>query len=155
MSLVEVLDPATQTVVIQHSSRPRNDATDWPLYKAREDNHSALLQYQQHRQSLWSVLFTHIDADVDYLIKIHLDYPQEDTDTEKLLVILRQSVTQHGSFIVSEIQIEWANYKQSTCDLQGDVISTVPSIYSVFKTSLTIFEAIQIVPQISSVLRLY
>jgi len=105
---------------------------------------------------MWSFLLTtHIDADVDHLIKLHVDYPQAALDTDKLWVILRQSVTQHGSFIVSEIQIEWANYKQSTCDLQGDVISTIPSIYSVFKTSLTIFEAIQIVPQISSVLRLY
>ena len=47
--LEEVLDPDTQTVVIQQSFRPWNDATDWPLYnKAKQDNHSALLQYQQH-----------------------------------------------------------------------------------------------------------
>ena len=36
--LEEVLDPATQEVVIQQSSRSWNDATDWPLYnKAKED----------------------------------------------------------------------------------------------------------------------
>ena len=41
--LEEVLDPETQTVVIQQCSRPWNDATDSPLYnKAKEDYHSAL-----------------------------------------------------------------------------------------------------------------
>ena len=50
--LEEVLDPETQTVVIQQSSRPLKD-TDWPLYnKAKEDYHSSLQQYQQHRQAL-------------------------------------------------------------------------------------------------------
>ena len=74
------MDPDTQTVVVQQSSRHWNDATDWPLYNkvAKEDYHSALLQYQQHRQSLWSFLLTHIDADVDHLIKLHLDYHQAD-----------------------------------------------------------------------------
>ena len=49
-----------------------------------------------------------------------------DIDTDKLWIILRQSVTQNGSFNVSEIKIEWANYKQSTYDLQGNIISTIP-----------------------------
>ena len=83
--LEEVLDPDTQTVVVQQSSRPWNDVKNWPLYnKAKEDYHSALLQYQQHRQSLWSFLLTHIDANVDHLIQLYLDYPQEalDTDTD-------------------------------------------------------------------------
>jgi len=134
--LEEVLDPDTQMVVVQQSSRPWNDATDWPLYnKAKEDYHSALLQYQKHRQSLWSFLLTHIDADVDHLIKLHLDYPQAalDIDTDKLWIILRQSVTQHGSFNVSEIKIEWANYKQSTYDLQGNVMSTIPLAKYLFR----------------------
>ncbi len=40
--LEEVLDPDTQMVVVQQSSRPWNDVTDWPLYnKAKEDYHSA------------------------------------------------------------------------------------------------------------------
>jgi hypothetical protein len=43
-----------------------------------------------------------------------------------LWIILRQFVTQHGSFNDSEIKIEWGNYKQSTYDLQGNVISTIP-----------------------------
>jgi len=91
--LEEVLGTDTQTVVFQQSSHPWNDATDFPLSnKAREDYHSALKQYQQHRQSLWSFLLTHIDADVYHLIKLHVDYPQAalDTDTDKLWIILRQ-----------------------------------------------------------------
>jgi len=61
----------------------------------------------------------HIDANVDHLIKLHVDYLQAalDIDTEKLLIILRQSLTQHGSFNVPEINIEWASYKQSNYDL--------------------------------------
>ena len=58
-----------------------------PLYnKENEVYHSALPQYQQHRQSLWSFLLIHIDADVDHLINLHLDYPQAalDTGTVKL-----------------------------------------------------------------------
>ena len=127
--LEEVLDPVTQEVVVQQSSRPWNDATDWPLYnKAKEDYHTSILQYRQHRQALWSFLLTHIDSDVDHLIKLHVDYPQAalDIDTDKLWIILRQSVTQNGSFNVSEIKIEWANYKQSNYDLQGNITSTIP-----------------------------
>ena len=52
--LKEVLGPDTQTVVIQQSSRPWNDATDWPTYnKAKEDNHFSRQQYQQHRHKLF------------------------------------------------------------------------------------------------------
>ena len=105
---------------------PWNDATDWPLNnKAKEDYHSSILQYRQHRQALWSFLLTHIDSDVDHLIKLHVDYSQAalDIDTDKLWIILRQSVTQNGSFNVSEIKIEWANYKQSLAYkiLEGDL----------------------------------
>ena len=87
--------PATQEVV-QQSSRPWNDATDWPLYnKAKEDYYSSLLQCRQHRQALWSFLLTHIDADINHLIKLHVDYPHValDIDTDKMWIILRQSVT--------------------------------------------------------------
>ena len=50
-----------------------------------------------------------------------------------LTIILRQSVTQHGSIIVSEIKIEWENYKKSTYDLQGNVISTIPLAKYLFR----------------------
>ena len=84
---------------------------------------------------MWSFLLTHIDSDVDHLIKLHVDYPQAalDIDTDKLWIILRQSVTQNGSFNVSEIKIEWANYKQSTYDLQGNIISTIPLPKYIFR----------------------
>ena len=120
--LEEVLVPETQTFVIQQSSRPWNDATDWPMY------HSSLQQYQRHRQALQSFLLTHIDVDVDHLIKLHVDYPQAtlDIDTDKSWIILPESVTQHGSFNVLEIKIEWENYKQSNYDLQGNITSTIP-----------------------------
>jgi len=83
--LKEVFDPDVQNIIIQQSLRPWNDATDWPLYnKAKEDDHSSLQQYQQHRQALWSFLLTHIDA--DHMIKRHIDYPQAvlGIDTDKL-----------------------------------------------------------------------
>jgi len=36
-------------------------------------------------------MLTHIDADVDHIIKLHVDYPQDalDIDTDKLWMILR------------------------------------------------------------------
>ena len=69
---------------------------------------------------------THIYAEFDHLIKFHVDYPQTALDIDKLWIILRQSGAQHGLFNVSEIKIEWANYKQSTYDLQGNVLSAIP-----------------------------
>ena len=70
------MDPATQEVV-QQTSRPWNDATDWLLYnKDKEDYYYSILQYRQHRQLLWSFLLTYIDSDVDHFIKLHVDYPQ-------------------------------------------------------------------------------
>ena len=60
------------------------------------------------QQASLPFLLSHIDADVDHPIKLHVDYPQAalDIDTDKLWIILRQSVTQNGSFNVSEIKIE-------------------------------------------------
>ena len=106
----------TEEIVSHQSSRPCN-ATDCPLYyKAKEDYHSSFLQYQQHRQAFWSFLLTHIDAHVDHFIKLYYPQADFDIDTDKLWIVLRQSVTQNGSFNVSEIKIEWANYKQSNYD---------------------------------------
>ena len=106
--LDEALDPATQQVVIQQSSRPSNDATDWPLYnKAKEDYNSSLQQCQQHRQALWSFLLTHVDADVDHLIKLHVDYPQAslDIETNQLWIILQQSVTQMDLLMYQKLKL--------------------------------------------------
>ena len=46
------------------------------------------------------------------------DYAANKLDTNKLNIILRQSVNQHGTINASEIKIEWVNYKQSTFDYQ-------------------------------------
>jgi hypothetical protein len=132
--LEEVLNSNTQNEVIRQSSRPWNDATDWPLYnKDKEDYHTSLQQYRQYRQALWSFLLTYIDVDIDHLIKFHVDYPQTALDTDKLWIILRQSGAQHGLFNVSEIKIEWANYKQSTYDLQGNILSIIPLTKCLFR----------------------
>ena len=67
----------------------------------------SILQYQQHRQALWSFLLTHIDADVDHLIKLRVDFPQAalDTETDKLWIILRQWVTKNGSFMYQNLEL--------------------------------------------------
>ena len=81
--LEEVLDPDTQIVVMQQSSRPCNDSTDWPLYnKAKEYYDYSLQQYQQHRQARWSFQLTHVDANVNHLFKLHVDYPQAALDID-------------------------------------------------------------------------
>jgi len=61
-----------------------------------------------------------------------VDYPQATEDTDELWIILRQSVTQHDSFYVSEINLEWANYKQSSYDLQGNNTSKIPLAKNLF-----------------------
>ena len=94
------------------SSRLWNDATDWPLYnKAKEEFYASQQRYQHDKQALRSYLLTHIDSDVDHLIKLHPEYAEasDDSDTNKLWIILRESINQHGTFNASEIKIEWAN----------------------------------------------
>ena len=59
-------------IVVQQSSRLWNDATDWPLYnKAKEEYYVTQQKYQHDKRALWSYLLTHIDSDVDHLIKLH------------------------------------------------------------------------------------
>ena len=72
--------------------------------KAKEDYYYLFQQYQQHWQKFRSFLLTHIDSDINHLIKFHIDYPKAalEIDNDKFWIILRQSVTQHGSFNVSE-----------------------------------------------------
>ena len=99
--LKKVLDPETQTVVIQQFSRPWNDATYWPLYnKAKEDYYSSVQRYQ-HRQALWSFLLTHIDADVDHLIKLHVDIPKK-LWTLALTLTPTLTLTSCGSYCVNQ-----------------------------------------------------
>jgi hypothetical protein len=106
---LEEVEDADMDIVVQQSSRLWNDATDWPLYnKAKEEYYVTQQKYQHDKQALWSYLLTHIDSDVDHLIKLHPDYAEaaENWDTNKLWIILRQSVNQHGTFNASEIKIE-------------------------------------------------
>ena len=76
---------------------------------------------------MWLYSLTHVDYDVDYLIKLHPDYAEatDSLDTNKLWILLRQSLNQHATFNAPRNQIlEWANYKQSNFDAQGNVLST-------------------------------
>jgi len=80
---------------IQQSSRLWHDDTDWPLYnKATKEYYVSQQHYQHDKQALWSYLLTHIDSDVDHLIKLHPEYAEavDNLDTKKLWIILRQSV---------------------------------------------------------------
>ena len=133
---LEEVENADMDIIVQQSSRLWNDATDWPLYnKTKEEYYVSQQRYQHDKQALWSYLLTHIDSDVDHLIKLHPDYAEaaENWDTNKLWIILRQSVNQHGTFNASEIKIEWANYKQSTFDTQGNILSTIPLAKYLFR----------------------
>ena len=124
-----ILDPITNIVTEQESSRPWNDATDWPLYNKATEAYMFLQErYLRDKQALWSYLMTHIDSDVDHLIKLHPDYVQaaQNLDSNVLWNIFRQSVNQNGIFTITEKKIEWANYKQSTYDQQGNTITTLP-----------------------------
>ena len=58
---------------------------------------------------------------------------RQNWDTNKLWIILRQSVNQYGTFNASEIKIEWDNYKQSTFDTQGNILSTIPLAKYLFR----------------------
>jgi hypothetical protein len=126
---LEEVENADMDIVIQQSSRLWNDATDWPLYnEAKEDLYYVSQQrYQHDKKALWSYLLTHIDSDFYHLIKLHPEYIEaaDNLDTNKLWIMLRQSVNQHGTFNASEIKIECANYKQSIFDAQGNILSTV------------------------------
>ena len=72
-----ILDPNSNIITEKETSRPWNDATNWPLYiKANEAYMFLQERYLRDKQSLWSYLITHIDSDVDHLIKLHPDYLQ-------------------------------------------------------------------------------
>jgi hypothetical protein len=125
----EHVDPATGDIEIVESTRHWDDNYDWSIYnKAMEEYRTNQAKFANDKATLWSHLLTHIDMDVDHLIKLHPNYEQAVTtcNTDKLWVILRQSVTQLGTFNASEIKIEWANYKQSMVDSTGNIISTIP-----------------------------
>ena len=114
---------------IRIAERPWSDAMDWSTLAHQVGEFNALKsKYQAQRQSLWSFLTTHLDDDVDNLVKVHPDYEQasRDFDTDLLWIILRQCATVHGSFQHAQIRNQWANFKQSTYDPDGTVLSTMP-----------------------------
>ena len=98
---------------------------------------------------------THIDLDVDHIIKLHTDYLQaaQNLDSNVSLNIFRQSVNQNGMFTITEKKIKWTNYKQSTYDRQGNTLTTVPLAKYMyrFKTMSIPSVAILLVQQISNV----
>jgi len=67
------------------------------------------------------------------------------------------TVIQHASFNISEINIEWENYKKSNSDLQENVPSTIhlKNISSDSKISSTTSEAVQADQLILNALRLF
>ena len=80
----EVENPDTLEISVQQFSRPWSDGTDWPLYnKEKENFYVAQQRYQHDRQSLWSYLLTHIDSDVDHLIKLHPEYAEATENLDK------------------------------------------------------------------------
>ena len=91
------------------------------------------------------VLLTNIGSDVDHIVKLHPEYAEaeaeENIDINKLSIILRQSVNQHGMFDVLKIKIQWANYKKSTFyDKEMSYqLYPWPNISFDFKTRSTIF----------------
>ena len=96
---LEEVENTDMEIVVQQSSRLYG-ATDWPLYNnAKEEYYVSQQCYQHDKQALWSYLLTHIDSDVDYLIKLHPEYAEasDNLDTNKLWIIFRQSFNQHGT----------------------------------------------------------
>ena len=56
---------------------------------------------------------THLDDEVDNLVKVHAHYEQAAAtfDTDLLWIILRQCATIHCTFQHAQIRNQWANFK--------------------------------------------
>ena len=81
--LEEVEDANTLEIIVQQSSRLWNNATDWPLYnKAKEEYYVSQQRYQHDQQAFWSNLLTHINSDIDHLIKLHPKYAEATEDLD-------------------------------------------------------------------------
>ena len=50
---------------------------------------------------------------------------RDNLDTNKLWILLLESVNHFGTFNAFEIKIEWANHKYSTIDSKENVLSTI------------------------------
>jgi len=70
---------------------------DWSLYNKAKVFHL-------HSNNIYNIDKQLLDADVDHVIALHVDNPKVAWDTDKLWIILRQSISQHQSFSVSTIK---------------------------------------------------
>ena len=125
----QYVDPADGLSKIRVAERPWSDAMDWSTLAHQVAEYNTLkAKHQSQRQSLWSFLTTHLDDEVDNLVKVHALYEQASAtfDTDLLWIILRQCATVHGTFQHAQIRNQWANFKQSTYDSEGNVLSTMP-----------------------------
>ena len=110
---------------IRITERPWSDTMDWSLLYHQAAEFNALKsKYQVQRQSLWSFLTTHLDNHVDNLVKVQTSVPG--LRHRPLVDHLRQCSTVHGTFQHVQIRNQLANFKQSTNDSNGTVLSTMP-----------------------------
>ena len=122
------VDPADGLTKLRTAEREWSDDHDWTALSRQESEYKTQsAQFQSQRQSLWSYFMTHIDDEVDNEIKVHQSYAvaHQAFDTSTLWIILRQAALTHGSKH-SGIRHQWSNYKQSTYDSAGNVLSTIP-----------------------------
>jgi hypothetical protein len=122
------VDPADGLTKLRMAEREWSDDHDWTALSRQESEYKTQsAQFQSQRQSLWSYFMTHIDDEVDNEIKVHQSYAvaHQAFDTSTLWIILRQAALTHGSKH-SGIRHQWSNYKQSTYDSAGNVLSTIP-----------------------------
>ena len=125
----QYVDPIDGLSKIRVAERPWSDAMDWSTLAHQVAEYNTLkAKHQSQRQSLWSFLTTHLDDEVDNLVKVHALYEQASAtfDTDLLWIILRQCATVHGTFQHAQIRNQWANFKQSTYNSEGNVLSNMP-----------------------------
>jgi len=84
---------------------------------------------------IYQLILTLMMLIIDCLIKFHPKSAEaaDNLDTNKLWIMLRQIINQHGTFNASEIKIEWANYKQSIFDSQANILSPIPLTKYLFR----------------------
>ena len=97
--------------------------------EAKEDFNYENQQYLHHKQALWTFLLTHIDSDVDYLIKLLSIIPNPWISTQISCGLSSDNPSHNMNRLILQklkLKFNWQIYKQSACDLQGNVTSTIP-----------------------------
>ena len=151
--LDEVLDPDTQQVVIQQSSRPSPSPTGLYIIRPKK-----IIILPCNNINSNNLLLTHIDADVDHLINLHVDQTQAvwililincglscDNRSHKMDPLMYQKLKLNGKTINNLIMI----YREMSHQLLP-----CPNIFLDFKTSST-REAIQAAQLILNARRLF